>query len=431
MHKLTFDPGEIKKIEVEGIPVYLKSLPWANNWLEIRVGILAGALQDEIGKEGTAHFFEHLPFDGTAKYPSFEKMEEISRTVFMDTLNAYTNMSGTCFTGKVTERNIEKGFDVLREMMFFPILNDKEIERERKVIMQEIWRSFNDPKNEKLIDEINRDIYNGLPFSEQAVPFGWSFTLSKITKEDILNFHKKNYHKNNLVFAIVGDIKDEEKIKNSVKTFLKDLPSGEMVTNLEKVLSVPDPRKQKIEISEQEYFGTLEEAKSNKTYIQVTKLLPHVNDEEDAKRMIFKGLLRRMLYNEIRGKIGDTYSPSVNVLNRQSISYLRITLSVKPEIKEQVVSIIKDCIERIKNADKSILNLFDEGKEALIDYLKTMEFNGDSISDAIIESAFKRDPLNTLEEEITNIEKVSFESIAEFAKKELDLEKFHWYIKNP
>lgn len=430
MQKLTFDPYKIEEFEIGGVPVYTKALPWATGWVEIRIGMRAGAMQDELGKEGTAHFFEHLPFNGTKKYPTFIKMDELGRTLFMDTLNAYTSMSGTCFTGKMLLSDMDKALDVLRDMVFFPTLELEEIERERKVIMQEIWRSFSNTKREKLIQEVHKDLYGNLPHAKQVNALGWSFVLPNINKEDLEKFHSKHYHKGNLFFVIAGDIKKKE-LTTHIKNFLKDLPEGKRRSPDKKIKPIPSPIKDKIEISDKEYFGSNEESKAKATNIRAERLLPKASPSEGAKIWLTRDILRQLIFNELRGKFGGTYSPRVDWRELLGHEYFGINLEVAPELQDKAIEIIKDSILKIARADKSILNIFNESKRAGMNYIITRESSGDDITDSIIHDVFRDDEINTIKEILEIAEKVTFKSVAKYVKDNIEIEKLYWSIVKP
>ena len=61
-----FDVGFTKY----GNPVYVKNVPWAEGWIDARIVITHGCIDDPIGKEGLAHLFEHMFFQGTKKFPT-------------------------------------------------------------------------------------------------------------------------------------------------------------------------------------------------------------------------------------------------------------------------------------------------------------------------------------------------------------------------
>ncbi|HEU5114317.1 MAG TPA: insulinase family protein, partial [Candidatus Paceibacterota bacterium] len=105
---LKFDLYKFTRIEASGIPVLFKKIPWASGYAYIHVIVGTGARSDPAGKEGIAHFFEHLPFNGCEGYSTSEATEEVDRRLFGGTLNAHTGMEYTIFHGKVAVERISE-----------------------------------------------------------------------------------------------------------------------------------------------------------------------------------------------------------------------------------------------------------------------------------------------------------------------------------
>lgn len=121
-----FDPF---KFEVgythDGIPVYVRNLPWINDWMEVRVVLNYGSLDDPVGKEGLAHLIEHLAFQGTQRFPTNKDiLFDAKRKIFFDSLSGNTSYDRTYFSGRITRSNSVKGFEVFRDLIFFPIFRE-------------------------------------------------------------------------------------------------------------------------------------------------------------------------------------------------------------------------------------------------------------------------------------------------------------------
>jgi predicted Zn-dependent peptidase len=95
-----------------------------------------GSRDENPEQQGIAHFWEHMAFKGTAKRKSFHILNRLE-TVGGE-LNAYTTKEKICFYASLLESHFEKAFDLLADITFNSAFPDKEIEKERGVILEEI-----------------------------------------------------------------------------------------------------------------------------------------------------------------------------------------------------------------------------------------------------------------------------------------------------
>src|SRR3989344_3058060 len=96
------DPYVFERIEVGGVPVHVKHWP-TNQGCHFRIIFHVGARHDPEGKEGLAHLFEHLPFNGCAGWPDHESIDETGDILFCGDLNAHTTFEQTCFCGWIPD----------------------------------------------------------------------------------------------------------------------------------------------------------------------------------------------------------------------------------------------------------------------------------------------------------------------------------------
>ena len=92
----------------------------------------AGSRYENAKNNGIAHFFEHMPFKGSKKYPSFFKISSVLECLGA-VHNAYTSKDHTAFWVKAPTIHISTVLDVLADMILNPLLKAEEIEREKGV----------------------------------------------------------------------------------------------------------------------------------------------------------------------------------------------------------------------------------------------------------------------------------------------------------
>ena len=104
----------------------------------VAVGLLIGTggryENDQI--KGAAHFLEHILFKGSRKY-SCKAIKELIEGVG-GALNAFTSEENTCYFAKIPSVHLNRTFDILADMVFNPLIERKDVEKERTVILEEI-----------------------------------------------------------------------------------------------------------------------------------------------------------------------------------------------------------------------------------------------------------------------------------------------------
>lgn len=429
--KIKFDQYKFVGSKVGNVPIHIKKLPWANGWVEIRVLVHVGAINDPRNKEGLAHFFEHLPFDGTTKFPSLEKMETISRKIFMNTLNAYTGFTKTVYEGKVLTKNINEAIEVFEEMLVRPLLLDKDIERERLIITQEIWDRYNNPKRQQLFRDLNKKIYGDHVYGRQLFPFGWSDTLKNISGEDIRKFHKENYHDGNIEIVLVGDISLKQ-AKLAIKKMVDSLPKGTKNPRIIPHDKFNPPEERNIKISAKKYFGISEESAPKQTEIRIVRLVETIKNHAIWK--IANTIIYQMLYEDLRGKLGAIYSPRVSLDRNLGHDTWDLFISVDPSKAEEAINVIKSVLNKFINGnpkDKYLKTKFEETKKMYIEGICTMESSASDIAYHSTEDISRFEKIVTANECLKNRKGVKLKDIISLIKKELAEDKLFWFVQEP
>ena len=104
----------------------------------VAVGVwvgVGGRFEDDATK-GAAHFLEHILFRGSLKYPCHEIKGSIEGVG--GSLNAFTGEEQTCFYARVPAKHFDLTIDILCDMVFFPMIQKNDLEKERGIILEEI-----------------------------------------------------------------------------------------------------------------------------------------------------------------------------------------------------------------------------------------------------------------------------------------------------
>lgn len=166
---------------------------------------------------GISHFLEHMAFKGGKKYPTAKAVSEALDAIGAED-NASTSQEYTNYYVRSAVESLPRALDVLADTLLFPALKEKEIEKERGVIVEEINMYEDDPK-----DYVNL-IYGNLLFPNHPLGrdiAGSRETVRAITRDDFIKFRKSHYQPENVVVTVSGGIKYAEALALTEKYFGK------------------------------------------------------------------------------------------------------------------------------------------------------------------------------------------------------------------
>jgi len=172
-----------------------------------------GGINENISEKGISHFIEHMLYKGTPTRNAKKIAEEIEKRG--GELNGFTEEAITAYWCKIPSRHLNTAFEVLSDMIKNPLFDEKELEKERKVIFEEIKMRKDNP-HIYVLDHIQRELYNGTLGKDLI---GTYETMSNISRKKILEKFKKIYQPNNMILGIVGDADFEEIIQFAEKNF--------------------------------------------------------------------------------------------------------------------------------------------------------------------------------------------------------------------
>ncbi len=166
----------------------------------VTAGIVVGtgSAYETPENNGISHFIEHMQFKGTQKRTAENIVSEFDR--MGATYNAFTGKEYTCFYFKSIDEKLEQCFDVLSDLFVRSSYGARELDRERKVILEEINMSKDEP------DGVCYDLLYATAFRNGSLGMeilGTKDNVSRFGKDDILAYKSRNYLPSNTVVALV------------------------------------------------------------------------------------------------------------------------------------------------------------------------------------------------------------------------------------
>ncbi len=170
-----------------------------------------GTRDEESTYNGLAHFTEHMFFKGTAKRGANSINNTLERVG--GELNAYTTKEETVLHSTVLKEDLPKAIDLLMELAFTSVFPQKELEKERDVIIEEIV-SYKDVPADAIYEHFEQMLFCGHPLQMQIL--GEKKTLQKITSEVMQKYNSKYFIPSNMGFTVVADC-PQDKVASMVK----------------------------------------------------------------------------------------------------------------------------------------------------------------------------------------------------------------------
>ncbi len=205
---------KIKKFQLEnGLTVLLVERHKAPV-VTLQMWVKTGSADEGKGEDGISHFIEHLLFKGTRKY----KVGEVAHLVENSggEINAYTSFDQTVYHITLSSEFLNIGMDILEEMICFPMFDEKEIDSEREVVLEEVKRS-NDSPQSKASRLLFSTIYQKHPYSLPVI--GSEKTIKKVSRKTLYSYFKERYVPGNMFLLVVGDVEVPALRKEVVRRF--------------------------------------------------------------------------------------------------------------------------------------------------------------------------------------------------------------------
>ncbi len=169
----------------------------------------AGSRYENEKNNGIAHFFEHMAFKGSKKYPNTKIISETIEATG-GIFNAFTSKDHTGYWIKATPEHFEVMVDVLSDMIINPLLSEEEIEREKGVIVEEI-NMYEDTPQQKVSDIFETLLYGNHPLGLEIA--GKKERVKAFNRKTFVDYMKSLYHPKNAVLVVAGGLEKSQKSK--------------------------------------------------------------------------------------------------------------------------------------------------------------------------------------------------------------------------
>lgn len=188
--------------------------------VSLGVWIAAGARHETAETNGIAHLLEHMFFKGTDRRSAFAISNEIEAVG--GHINAYTARENTAFHAKVLKEHVPLAVDILADILLNSVFDERELDRERDVVLQEIAQSHDTP-DDIIFDWFQTRAYPDQPLGRPVL--GEEHIVRAIGRDQLRAHRDRQYRASDMIFAAAGKV-DHQQLVDLVTAHFADLPPG-------------------------------------------------------------------------------------------------------------------------------------------------------------------------------------------------------------
>jgi len=217
-----------KTLFSNGVRLILVPMQGVNS-VATSVMVAVGSRYETPKINGISHFLEHMVFKGTQKYPTTEEVNAIERAGGLQ--NAYTDIDITNYHNKVLAVDWELALDINKELALNPRLEQKYVDKERDVILEEMKR-YDDEPAAKVGEIFHSMMYPRTKLGMRII--GEVESLKSSDAKTLREYHSEWYKPSQMVVTVAGAISDKRQVTSKIEQWfggLKGKPEG----NFEKI----------------------------------------------------------------------------------------------------------------------------------------------------------------------------------------------------
>lgn len=210
---MTTDPHLRLTTLPNGLRVATRNMPGLHS-AALGVWISAGGRNERVEQNGIAHFLEHMAFKGTSTRSALQIAEAIEDVGGF--INAYTSRDTTAYYTRVLEGDVDLAFDVISDIVLNPVFDEREIEVERGVILQEIGQALDTP-DDVIFDWLQEAAYPDQPMGRTIL--GPADRVSSFARTDLAGFVAEHYGPGQMIVSAAGAVDHDRIVRLAERAF--------------------------------------------------------------------------------------------------------------------------------------------------------------------------------------------------------------------
>ena len=370
--------------------------------------INAGSRDELEHEHGLAHYIEHSIFKGTHKRKTFHILNRLDRVG--GEINAYTTKEETWVYASFLNHHFERALELIADITFNSTFPQKEIVKEKEVIIDEI-NSYLDSPGEMIFDDFEELIYDGHPLGKSIL--GTEESVKSLSQTDIFNLIGRRYRADQMVFSSVGSHSIEQ-IKRLALKHLGDFAS-ETTEDTRKPFGGYQPRE--IELKKNVF----------QTHCIVGGETMGNDDERKMTLVLLNNYLGGPAMNSrlslsIREKYGYTYNIESNYTAYGETGIIQIYLGTDNKYLNKTLKLVDRELQLLREKKLGPTQLHD-ARQQLIGQLALSQDSGVGTMLALGKSYMLYDRVDPLHEVFKRIESITATDIQDLANEVFDPRK--------
>ncbi|SFT35971.1 Predicted Zn-dependent peptidase [Lishizhenia tianjinensis] len=366
------------------------------------VTVLGGSRFEDDHEVGLAHFLEHCIFKGTQKRKTYHILSRLDSVG--GELNAYTAKEEICIYGSFSFEHLKRTSELLSDITFHSVFPEKEIEKEKEVVLDEL-NAYMDSPSDKIFDDFENYLFGEHPLGNNIL--GTEESVRSFHKDDLLRYTEKFFYPDNMVISYVG----QSSVKQLEKVLEKDF--GHITSKKEK----QHPKG----FDDYKPFRKVLKEANYQSHILLGGLAPGYNDDERRVMSLLVNMLGGPALNSrlnlsVREKYGYTYNIEANYTPYQEIGFWSIYAGTDPKYMKKTEKLI---LKELKRFTEVLLTegQLKKGKEQFKGHLALSMDSNSGMMLGLGKSLLIFDQIDTLDDIYDELDRITAEEIRALAQK--------------
>ena len=363
------------------------------------IWVRTGAADENDSVSGVSHYIEHMMFKGTDNRTAKEIASDVDKIGGM--FNAFTGKEATCYYIKTLSSNIYAGAEILLDMLTGSRFDQEEMDKERKVICEEI-KMVKDSPDDDVYDTISELVASGNPLGRSIL--GTPESLAGIDRAKLTAYYSEKYARDSIVIAVAGNF-DEERIAELFESRLTSLREKKVTQDF-----TLKPYRQSFDVKVRDIEQT-----------HICLATPGISLADDKyyafvlKNSIFGGSMSSRLFQNIREEKGLAYTVcSMNVFSSYT-GFFSIYAGVAHDKAEATLDAVRHELEMLKKDGVTAEELYMAKEQVKSSYIFGLE-NINSRMFSIGKNKLLLDRVYSPEEVLSEFDKVTQDDIKQAAE---------------
>ena len=363
------------------------------------IWVRTGAADENDSVSGVSHYIEHMMFKGTDNRTAKEIASDVDKIGGM--FNAFTGKEATCYYIKTLSSNIYAGAEILLDMLTGSRFDQEEMDKERKVICEEI-KMVKDSPDDDVYDTISELVASGNPLGRSIL--GTPESLAGIDRAKLTAYYSEKYARDSIVIAVAGNF-DEERIAELFESRLTSLREKKVTQDF-----TLKPYRQSFDVKVRDIEQT-----------HICLATPGISMADDKyyafvlMNSIFGGSMSSRLFQNIREERGLAYTVcSMNVFSSYT-GFFSIYAGVAHDKAEATLDAVRHELEMLKKDGVTAEELSMAKEQVKSSYIFGLE-NINSRMFSIGKNKLLLDKVYSPEEVLSEFDKVTQDDIKQAAE---------------